>query len=717
MKLTKHTYLLCIFLFCTHSHLWAANIKDTRIGVKKSFTRVVFDLSEKPDIYNIKYMANPDRIIIDFIKGNIDKRAIKNTSAYTLINKISGTNIRDNGFTVEIELNEAANFKHFILNPSKNTGHRLVVDITPGAHNFPAKPQTILPDSVIQQSTKKTRSVTDYQSDTIKLYDNKVLTDATIEQLFNPFQGNTQLRKSYYLDGFDERNKEKHKTSVVKKPSSNAPTFNIRGYKIKGNSLLSLETLRETIKPFTGKKKTFTAVQHALEALEYSYQKSGFGMVQVYLPEQELNKGIIVFKVIEPTINTLTVQGANHFDLENIQSSIISLNKGKTPNTKEIAKNLLLVNENPAKKTTVQFLSSDKEGELNTVINVKDKNPTSYSFSLDNTGTESTGEYRASLGYQNANLSNNDDVFNFQYTSSEKSQALAAYSVGYHLPLYRMKSSLDVFAGYSKIESGVIQNLYRVSGKGVVFGARLNQILTKQNNYSHRINYGFDYKSYDTDAIQLSGGDSIIPDITVEPISLTYSGQWTSPGKATGFNIQVHYNALANENNSAEFNASRTGAKPNYMIFRYGIEHASAFAKTWQIRALLSGQQTSDALISGEQFGAGGANSVRGYNEREVSNDKGFQATAEIYSPNLGNTIGLNGDARTLIFYDSANLSRNLAQAGDTTTSEISSFGAGLRLNRKDNLSFKLDVAFPLKATSTQKAGEMKMHTALRYVF
>ena len=264
MKFSKHAYLLCILLFCTHTQLWAANIKDIRIGAKKSFTRIVFDLSEKPDIYNIKYMAAPDRIVIDFIKGNIDKRAIENTSAYTLINKISGTNIRDNGFTVEIELNEAANFKHFILNPSENTGYRLVVDITRGAHNFPAKPQTILPDPINLKSKKKSRPITDYQSDTIKLYDNKVPTDTTIEQLFNPFQGNTKLRKSYYLDGFDSRKKEKQKRPTVQSKSSNAPTFNIRGYKIKGNSLLSLETLKETIKPFTGRKKTFTAVQHAL---------------------------------------------------------------------------------------------------------------------------------------------------------------------------------------------------------------------------------------------------------------------------------------------------------------------------------------------------------------------------------------------------------------------------------------------------------------------
>ena len=718
MRLFKRTYLLCIFFFCAHTVVWATDVKNVRIGNKKTFTRIVFDLNEKPNIYNIKYLGSPDRIIIDFTEGNILKNALKSTSAYPLINKISGTNIRDNGFNIEIELQQSANFKHFVLAPSKKTGYRLVVDITPGVHNFPSKPQTIIPDKEIINAVKSKDTVTNYKSNTIKLYDNKILSDATIEQLFNPFQGNTQLRRSYYLNDFDiSGDKKKSSTSFPLEKESMAPTFDIRGYKIKGNSLLSVEILKESIKKFTGKNKSFSDVQHALEALEYSYQKAGFGMVQVYLPEQELNKGIVTFNVIEPKIDTFTVQGANHFKLDNIQKSIVSIKKDKTPNTKEIAKNLLLINENPAKKTTVQFLAADEEGKLNALINVNDKEPSSYSVSLDNTGTESTGEYRIGMSYQHANISNHDDVFNLQYTTSEKTQALSAYSVGYHLPLYRLNSSVDVFAGYSKIDSGVIQDLYRVSGKGLVYGLRFNQLLNKQSNYTHRLTYGYDYKSYEVDAVQLSGGDSIIPDINVNPLSLTYSGQWASSGKATGFNLQLHYNALATGQDNIEFDNSRKGAKPDYLIFRYGLEHARTFSKSWQLRAALTGQQTSDALISGEQFGAGGATSVRGYNERDVTNDKGIQLTTEIYTPNYANVFNLNGDMRGLLFYDMAQLSRNSPQAGDSTSSEISSYGIGFRLNRKNNLTFKLDVAIPLKSTANQKSGETKIHTLLKYSF
>ena len=707
MRHHKHTYLLCIFLFCLHTQTWAVNIQNVRIGTKKLFTRIVFDLNKKPDIYNIKYMTSPDRIILDFTKGSIEQNAIKSTKAYPLIKKINGTNIRGSGFSLEVELQQAANFKHFVLPPTKNVGYRLVLDITPGEHRFPTAPQTIIPDT-IKKPPKS--DVTNFKSSAINLYDNKVLSDATIDQLFQPFLGNTQLRNPYYNAPILEKKK-------AKKTASSGLQFNIRGYKIKGNSLLSIDILKNSIKGQTGKNKNFSDVQHALEAIEQSYKKLGYGMVQVYLPEQEFNKGIVVFNVIEPKISTLTVEGANNFSLENIEKSIVSLIKGKTPNTKEIEKNLTLINENPAKKTTVQFIASDEDGLLNALVKVEDKSPSTYSLSIDNTGSKSTGELRLGLAYQHANITDNDDVLNIQYTFSEKSNALNAYGFGYHIPLYKLNSSVDVFAGYSKVDSGIIQNIYRVSGKGTVFGARYNQILSRKNNYTHRISYGFDYRNYETNAIFLFGGASIIPDIEVKPLSVTYTGQWTSSGSATGFNIQLHHNAFSSSEDDVLFDSSRIGAKANYTIFRFGVEHARAFAKAWQMRFAITGQQTSNALISGEQFGIGGANSVRGYNERDVSDDKGLQATAEIYTPSFAKSLSLNGDLRALFFYDTAQVSRNLPQPGEPTSSSISSFGTGIRLNYKDNLTFKLDVAQAQKATVTQEKGETKVHATIKYVF
>jgi len=53
---------------------------------------------------------------------------------------------------------------------------------------------------------------------------------------------------------------------------------------------------------FTGRDKDFADVQRALEALERAYTDKGFSAVQVILPEQELDKGVVRFKIVEARI-------------------------------------------------------------------------------------------------------------------------------------------------------------------------------------------------------------------------------------------------------------------------------------------------------------------------------------------------------------------------------------------------------------------------------
>ena len=72
-----------------------------------------------------------------------------------------------------------------------------------------------------------------------------------------------------------------------------------------------------------------------------------------------------------------------------------------------------------------------------------------------------------------------------------------------------------------------------------------------------------------------------------------------------------------NDGGTAQFNNFRPGAVPGYTIWRYGANYNRAFDNDWQTHLAFNGQATRDRLISGEQFGAGGADSVRGFLERE----------------------------------------------------------------------------------------------------
>ena len=191
----------------------------------------------------------------------------------------------------------------------------------------------------------------------------------------------------------------------------------------------------------------------------------------------------------------------------------------------------------------------------------------------------------------------------------------------------------------------------------------------------------------------------LVPDITVHPVSATYSGLWRSDVTDAGFYAGFAYHPFPGGNDDApsNFKASRgcsngtdtpaptctTGATAQYSIWRFGGNYTRLLPKDWSVRLAFNGQLTRNALVAGEQFGLGGANSVRGFNERAYSNDKGYQTDFEIYTPDFAPKLDLAGTRlRLLAFYDTGTLGRNFIQPGEQTGLSVDSIGIGAAARR-----------------------------------
>src|SRR5688572_19707212 len=129
--------------------------------------------------------------------------------------------------------------------------------------------------------------------------------------------------------------------------------FDVERYIVDGNTILSADELNRLTSPFAGKGRDFGDVQRALEALENAYRDKGYSTVTVFLPEQDLDKGQVVLRVIEAKIRRVEISGNKFFDEANIRASLPTLREGVSPNADAIAANLRVVNESPAKQTNV----------------------------------------------------------------------------------------------------------------------------------------------------------------------------------------------------------------------------------------------------------------------------------------------------------------------------------------------------------------------------
>jgi len=513
------------------------------------------------------------------------------------------------------------------------------------------------------------------------------------------------------------------------------PRFDIRRFIVEGATLISSIDIDVVTLPFVGSGKDFADVQRALEAIERLYVSKGFSAVQVLLPEQELDRGEVHFKVIEAKVGKVVVEGNKFFDEANVRASLPSLLPGESPNVNRIAQSLRVANENPAKQSTALLRGGAEEGTVDAVIRVSDEHPVKYSISLDNTGTPETGTFRVGLGFQHANLWNRDHTISAQYVMSPHerdhphSMSLvpnsAVFIVGgaYRIPLYGRGDTIDISVGYSNVKSGFIQGLFgqfNVAGAGTILGLRYNLNLNKIGELDHRVSFGFDWRGYDNRTTIGNTNQVVLPDVTVHPISVTYSGAYRSSSSETSFYFGGYKNLPGgNDGGSKVFEAFRPGAVPGYTVWRFGLGHNQAFDGDWQGRFAFSGQTTRNRLIAGEQFGIGGADSIRGFLEREVSNDSGNRYTLEVYTPDMGGKVTLVPGlrARALAFYDWGRVRRFNPLPGEIREQGISSVGFGIRLSKGTNLSFKLDYGIVLDDGGNQGKWEGRPHASLTYIF
>ena len=506
--------------------------------------------------------------------------------------------------------------------------------------------------------------------------------------------------------------------------------FDIDRFKIEGNTLLTPDEIEAGLKPYTGKQRESADIPRAMETLRQLYRRAGFSVVWVVAPEQDLDQGVVTLRVIEARIGKIAIKGNRFFDDSNIRSSLPALEAGVSPRAGDISANAQLANENPSKQVDVVMRPGENQGVVDATVEVIDVSPLKTFLTLDNTGTAQTGNFRLGVGVQHANLFNRDDVGTFNYlTSPGKENQVNLYSGSYRLPLYSRGDSMDFIIAHSDISAGTAQTVagpLTFSGKGAVYGLRYNQLLQRRGEYSHRIVYGVDYRAYENDCtlgnFGAAGCGPAGADITVRPVSLAYSGNWAKPGRISDFYIVFSNNVPgAAKGQERDFNAVRPspsgvgGAPSRYTILRFGASMVNAFDSNWQVRAAFNAQYTSDALVSGEQFGIAGATAVRGFLEREIARDTGCFANLELYSPNLTGTL-VHGESnlRALLFYDIARAASNPMVEEARQQSSIASIGTGLRWNIERNFNMRFDLARVMHDEGgSRKPGDFRGHVSV----
>ena len=424
-------------------------------------------------------------------------------------------------------------------------------------------------------------------------------------------------------------------------PAEAAPVkyFPIMEYQVEGNTLMRTIDIERAVMPFLGEGKSIKDVEAARQNLEKIYHDHGYQTVLVNIPQQEVSSGIVRLSVVEAPVGQLAIKGSKYHSLETIEATVPQLQGGVVPNFNEVQKELAQVNHTDDLHVTPVLRASATPGQVDVDLNVQDTLPLHAMVEANNRYSANTSELRliGEVSYDNLFQRNQSISVEYQ-TAPEHPDQAKIWSVSYVIPtqsglvwaLYAVRSDSNI-AAVGDLD---------VIGDGSIYGLRLIDPLPSSNpSFYHNFTAGIDYKDFKQD-VTLQGSDTLASPAQYAPFTLQYTATWlgqpvpahqtaatTGARSSTTFDLGTNFLIDGFGTEGDQFAVKRAGASPTYVIFHPGLQRQQVLPFSWSLVAKVDGQVASGPLISNEQFGAGGVESVRGYTESERLGDISSRAS------------------------------------------------------------------------------------------
>jgi len=490
------------------------------------------------------------------------------------------------------------------------------------------------------------------------------------------------------------------------------PTLDIQSYLIDGGVPISDQETQTLLAPFVGTKKTLADIEGAAQALERDLRSRGYAFHRVFVPQQKPENGVVKLGVIQIRVGKVQVTGNQFFSDENIRRSLGSLKEGDIPEVRTLGRDVTASNANPAKQVTVTFKESSEPNAVDAEIKVKDSDPVNYfaSMTLNEKVTGSGPAMRTrriSGGFQHSNLFDRDHVMTVSYTTDpgypNNVSLIGAY---YQVPIYGTGMNLSAAFVSSDVNSGQVRqgtSVFDISGSGQFVGVRLSKALSRVDALQQTVAVGLDDRYFKNSTT--FNGAQIQPNVGSRVVSLQYTFRDEPTWGLVAGSVDYAFNIGGGTSNSSA-NHTANGGTRSWDAIRYNLE-AATLVGSWQVSGRLKGQLSNDSLIPGEQFGLGGASSVRGFSDRVVSGDRGYQWNVEGMGPGIGER-----KIRPIVFVEGG---RVWVRGG--VDESLMSAGVGLRMTI-DKFQLGLDLAKAFDSARAAPSGNpIRMHLAASYRF
>jgi len=505
--------------------------------------------------------------------------------------------------------------------------------------------------------------------------------------------------------------------------TSSSQDFNPKPGQFSGIKIYNLtipgqeDELKKKLEPFLNRVQlTQDSLAEIKRTIVIYFRNHNHPVVTVLTPEQDITDGVLQLVVLEGRVGQIEWSGNEYFSNKQL-GKYLRLAPGDSINDDKLKSDVAWMNRNPFRHTDLILTPGKDNGTTDIRLVTKDRRPLRLYAGVDNTGTDFTGISRWFAGFNWANAFYVDQILTYQYTTSEDFKKFQAHTINYVIPL-PWRNTLTFYGGYSTVHPHIPGlGSHGKSGQGSFrynFPVGKTYSLTPQD-----FTIGADYKNTNnTLEFEESGVEIESKSVNITDLYFGYHFGVESSSHRFGFETEVFISPgswLVHQTTKA-YEKLRAGAKPSYIYGRLSFDDHWMFRADgiWELNTQMRLQLSNQNLLPSEQFGLGGWNTVRGYEEREVNTDNALCINFEFKTPafKLFFRKKRTDSMQFLLFCDLGFGKDHHKLPGARSIQKLISTGPGIRYNIATNLSSRLDWGIPLEKVQGFKT-KQRLHFSM----
>lgn len=463
--------------------------------------------------------------------------------------------------------------------------------------------------------------------------------------------------------------------------------FTLKQIKLKGVTAFKESEFLNIYKPYMNKKILLDRVWKIADEITQHYQVKGYILSRAYIPEQEIESGIVIIQIAEGSIAEVNIEDAYLTKNALVQRLIQRIKDKKPLHTHDLDSFMLQMNDLPGQefKSFIEPIADREEGYVRLLLKPQ-KEVGKGAVSFNNFGSRFLGPHQASVIYQDSFIPLQETTISF--LASTPTDELKYGSFRHNIPLYP-DWNLGLFADYVTANPGVSLKLNNVQSDSINLGLNIDWQPIRQREENLIASLEFGGKN--------TNGDILNNNPLTRDRIRTFKGELSYDTKDNwnGYNYNVFSVnqgvGFWGASKAEEDFLSRSEADSNFTTAQFHYTRQQFIDDNFMAIGQIAGQIASGPLFSAEEFGYGGQNFGLAYDPSEITGDHGLVAGLELRYLTIDSWQKIS-----FVPYSFYDIGKVWNEDIDGINESGSSAGLGIRLKHDLGFSGNIGLAWPL---------------------